>query len=316
MANWNLGDFVRFVDERREGYITRIFDNGMVGVTGDDDFEIPVPANKITTVHGHGTKSDDDFSDAGQRATPEVNFVTKGIYLALANDIKAASVMRFYLVNETSYQLLITLTTGAGDKQKGEFAGIIEPKSFKQIYSAQLADLQLWPAINLNVLFYTARVDDIPKPIIFNEKFKAKDLSGTKKSLPLVDKNGWLFRLDNEELIIDAEKLKESFYKPLEEKREVEKPQSEIDLHIEKLRDDHQFIAPDQILQIQLSHFNKTLEAAIVHNLPDVTFIHGTGNGILRHEIHKQLGKNQKVATFMDARKEKFGYGATRVWLK
>jgi hypothetical protein len=29
--------------------------------------------------------------------------------------------------------------------------------------------------------------------------------------------------------------------------------------------------------------------------------------------LHKLLGKNNKVQTFMDARKEKFGYGATKV---
>jgi len=69
-------------------------------------------------------------------------------------------------------------------------------------------------------------------------------------------------------------------------------------------------------LNIQLAHFNKALDAAIVHQLHEVTFIHGAGNGILRHELHKILSKHPKVQTFMDARKEKFGYGATKVILK
>jgi len=33
-------------------------------------------------------------------------------------------------------------------------------------------------------------------------------------------------------------------------------------------------------------------------------------------ELHKLLSKNNRVQTFMDARKEKFGYGATKVILK
>jgi dsDNA-specific endonuclease/ATPase MutS2 len=55
------------------------------------------------------------------------------------------------------------------------------------------------------------------------------------------------------------------------------------------------------------------LDAAIVNQLPEITFIHGAGNGILKHELHKILSAHKKIKTFMDARKEKFGYGATKV---
>ena len=122
--------------------------------------------------------------------------------------------------------------------------------------------------------------------------------------------------LHKPELVIDPQKLKESFFKPAGEKAEIVKPSAEVDLHIEKLRDDHLFLKGSEILGIQLAHFNKTLDAAIVHQLPEIVFIHGAGNGILRHELHKALSKNNKVQTFMDARKEKFGYGATKVMLK
>ena len=125
-----------------------------------------------------------------------------------------------------------------------------------------------------------------------------------------------MIQLDEPELVIDAQKLKESFFKPAGEKTEIVKPLAEVDLHIEKLRTDHQFLKSSEMLDIQMAHFNKTLDAAIVHQLPEITFIHGAGNGILRHELHKALSKNNRIQTFMDARKEKFGYGATRVLLK
>ncbi|MES2109725.1 MAG: Smr/MutS family protein, partial [Bacteroidota bacterium] len=143
-----------------------------------------------------------------------------------------------------------------------------------------------------------------------------KDFSGSKKVIPVLNQNGWLFRLDEPEMVIDAQKLKESFFQSPEEKVVVEKPRNEVDLHIEKLRDDYQFLNSGEMLKIQLDHFHKMLDAAIVHQLPEIIFIHGAGNGILRHELHKQLGRHQKVQTFMDARKEKFGYGATKVVLK
>ena len=313
---YKLGDFVRFVDERREGYVTRIFDDTMIGVTGDDDFEIPVLASKVTTVHGHQSAGQKGASKSASVIIPAAEFVSKGIWLGVVSDAKAASVVHFHLVNDTSYQLLATLKT---EKQqfKGEYIGIIAPKSSAIIYSAQLADIQLWPKFNLQMLYYTAQDLAPEAPLVFSEKFKAKDFSGAKKNVPVINQQGWLIRLDEPEIVLDAQKLKESFFKPAAEKQQViDKPASEVDLHIEKLRDDYQFINSAEIQRIQLDHFKKALDAAIVHQLPEITFIHGAGNGILKNELHKQLSKHPKVQTFMDARKEKFGYGATKVLLK
>ena len=244
------------------------------------------------------------------------DFVTNGVYLGLVNDTKVNSVIHFYLVNSTSFSLLATLTTESQLKYKGEFVGIIAPVSAVKIYSAQLADLQLWPKFMFDMMFYTSQNINPKKPIHTIQKLKAKDFADTKKKLPLLTDAGWLIQLDEPELIIDAQKLKESFHKPAEEKVEIAKPTAEVDLHIEELRTDHQFIKSSDILPIQLAHFHKTLDAAIVHQLPEITFIHGAGNGVLKHELHKALSKNNKIQTFMDARKEKFGYGATKVLLK
>jgi hypothetical protein len=299
-----------------EGFVTRIIDEDMIGVTGDDDFEIPVLASKVTTVHGYqapGTVKNDTIEEL---SIPAGEFKTKGVYLGVVSDLKANSVVHFYLINDTSFQLMATLITEKQPVFKGEFAGIIAPKSATKIYSAQLAELQLWPKFVLNVLFYTTQNIPLLPPLTLSEKFKAKDFSGTKKQLPQLNQSGWLMQLDEPELVIDAQQLKESFFKPAEEKINTSKPVQEVDLHIEKLRDDHEFLNGSEILKIQVAHFNKTLDAAIVHQLPDVTFIHGAGNGTLKHELHKQLSKNNKIQTFMDARKEKFGYGATKVILK
>ena len=125
-----------------------------------------------------------------------------------------------------------------------------------------------------------------------------------------------MIRLDEPALVIDAQKLKESFFNVKEEKPKVAKPAQEIDLHIEKLRDDHHFLSQSEILNEQLSAFKKTLDAAIVHQMPSIVIIHGVGNGTLRDQIHKTISKHPQVRTFMDAKKEKFGYGATEVIFK
>ena len=312
---YKLGDFVRFVDEKMEGFVTRIINEQMIGVTGDDDFEIPVLASKVTSVHGYGAAADNG-SNAKDLHVPAAEFKTKGVYLGLTNDARANSVMHFYLINDTSFQLTATLTTEGQSKYKGEYIGIIAPVSAVKVYSAQLADMQLWPKLLFNISFFTTQNVALPVALSITEKLKAKDLAGAKKKLPQLNENGWLIQLDEPDFVIDPERIKESFFKPAEEKKEIERPKHEVDLHIEKLRDDHQFINSVEILNIQLTHFNKTLDAAIVHQLPEITFIHGAGNGTLRHELHKLLSKNNRIKTFMDARKEKFGYGATKVIIK
>ncbi|WPU92952.1 Smr/MutS family protein [Mucilaginibacter sabulilitoris] len=313
---YKLGDFVRFVDEKMEGFVTRIIDDQMIGVTGEDEFEIPVLASKVTTVHGYEPAGTKGTPNATEEPAIQGEFERKGIYTGVVADAKANSVVHFYLVNNTSFQLLATLTTEQQQVFKGEFAGMIAPKSAVKIYSAQLADLQLWPKFIFNVIYSTKQNVEPPAPLVLNEKFKAKDFSATKKAVPLLNEPGWMIRLDEPEMVIDAQKLKESFFKSPEEKIVLDKPAKEVDLHIEKLRDDYQFLQSSEILNIQLAHFHKMLDAAIVHQLPDMVFIHGAGNGTLRNELHKALGKHPKVQTFMDARKEKFGYGATKVIFK
>src|SRR4051794_12108172 len=96
----------------------------------------------------------------------------------------------------------------------------------------------------------------------------------------------------------------------------VTKPASVIDLHIEQLSGDKARMSNTEILKIQLDAFEKQLENAIASGMQEITFIHGIGNGTLRLELHKRLGRHPHVQYYEDAQKEKFGYGATKVKIK
>lgn len=221
---YKLGDFVRFVDEKLEGYITKIIDEQMIGVTVEDDFEIPVLASKVTYVHGHGAASHDEEAVTQTSSIPAGEFKSKGVHIAVIADAKANALVHLYLVNETSFQLLASVVTDAQKTIKGEFAGMIEPQSAVKVYSAKLSDLQLWPKFIFHVLFHTRQNQPLELPLNVAEQFKAKDFAGAKKIVPILKQQGWLVQLDQPELIIDAEKLKESFFKPAEEKQVVQKP--------------------------------------------------------------------------------------------
>lgn len=308
---FKLGDFVRFVDEKREGYVTRIIDSITLGVTDTDGFEIPVAISNLTSVHGHqsGVAKQEEVS-------VDETVVEDGVFLAVAEAHKASAVVHFTLINRTSYHLLLSLKTDQKGKYKGEFGGVIQAKSSSQLYSANLADLDLWPEFDFQFLFYTVANVKPKPPLILQRKFKAKDFSSAKDQIAEINKYGWLIRLDEPLVLIDAQKLKESFFRVSTEPTKIAMPSQEIDLHIEKLRDDYQFLDQSELVNIQLAYFQQMLDAAIVHQMPKIVFIHGVGNGTLRHHIHKIISKHPQVRTFMDAQKEKFGFGATEVIFK
>jgi len=209
--NLNLGDFVRFVDENIEGYITRIIDKDTIGVTDSNDFEIPVQASKVTLVHGDIPEENEIVSNRQTVAVPVAEFKKEGIYLGLITDQHSTAVAHFHLINETSFQLLASMTTEKGENYKGEFAGIIAPNSTKKIFSANLGDIQLWPKFNIEALFSTAANVQPLAPLIYNQQIKGKDLSVAKVDIALLKQKGWLIRLDEPTPALDVQKLKERF---------------------------------------------------------------------------------------------------------
>jgi hypothetical protein len=312
--DFKLGEFVRFVDEKREGFITKIFDDNMVGVTGDDDFEIPTTVKNLTRVHGHSNyKESTKIEEASQILE---TFKDTGIYLAVAPDLNKGSVVHFHIINDTSYQLFVTLNSEKSGKFKGEFADRISPLATQKIYVASLPELENWPQFVIRIIPYTTSDKPIAKPIFNIQNFRAKDFSGVQKKLSLLNQLAWVIQLDEEEFKIDAQALKESFFKSKVETPIIEKPSKEVDLHIEILRPDFVSLNSVEMIEYQLNYFNKIMDAAIFHKYISIIFIHGVGNGTLKTLLHKQLGKHPQVKTFMDAHKEKFGYGATQVFFK
>jgi hypothetical protein len=206
-----LGDFVRFVDENLEGYVTRIIDKDTIGVTDSNDFEIPVMVTKVTLVHG---EIPDDNTVVGNRpavAVAATEFIKDGVYLGLVSDQHSNSVAHFHIVNDSSYDLLVSFTTEKGDHFKGEFAGLVSGNSSKRIYSANMGDIQVWPKFRLEALFHTSGNFEPKTPISFQQYLKGKDLSVAKQDIPLLKSKGWLIQLDEKAEEINLDKLKERF---------------------------------------------------------------------------------------------------------
>jgi len=209
MSLHKIGDFVRLVEEDAEGYITAILENGMIEVTGKDGFEIPVLATKVTTVHGKMDSEEDRKVETPQ--IPQEEFKSEGVYLAMTGDQKQGLV-EFFLVNESSYQLLVALNTLKGDKVKGEFSGQVRSHHAEMIYTANASTIGNWPAFNFQVVFYSKNLLDVKKPLMLDKKIRPVDLSTAKKEVVILGKKAWLFRLDESETKLDTDRLQEHFF--------------------------------------------------------------------------------------------------------
>jgi len=206
-----LGDFVRFVDENIEGYITRIIDKEMIGVTDSNDFEIPVPASKVTLVYGEIPDGNTVVTNRPAAAVVAAEFVRDGIFLGLVSDQHSASVAHFHLVNDSSFDLLLTLTTAKGGHFKNEFAGIVQAHSTKRIYSANMSDIQVWPKFLLDIIYYTTADQEPKAPLAFHAYIKGKDLSVAKVEIAQLKTKGWLLMLEEKTEPMNIDKLRDSF---------------------------------------------------------------------------------------------------------
>jgi dsDNA-specific endonuclease/ATPase MutS2 len=90
----------------------------------------------------------------------------------------------------------------------------------------------------------------------------------------------------------------------------------EVDLHIHELVDNPNDYTPGQMIEIQLARFKVALEGGIKGKTRKMVFIHGVGNGRLKHEIRKELEKNYSKYRYQDASFREYGFGATMVFLK
>ena len=110
-----------------------------------------------------------------------------------------------------------------------------------------------------------------------------------------------------------TEPIKRSFTK--EKKSKKEEFVMEVDLHIEKLVQNFRGMSNFDILNMQMDTVKHKLEFAIKNRLPKMVLIHGVGEGVLKSEIEFFLSRYDNVV-FQEANFQKYGFGATEVYIK
>jgi hypothetical protein len=310
------GDKVRFLRSTESGIIRRIIDNSTVEVEIEDDFLIPMLKSELVVVSKQETK---EFEKSDDIVSDLKNEKTEGLYLAFTpfND----KILSLNIINASSMEILTTVSFQHEAHCECIFAGTLSRNTFLKTSELALSDFDKWPSIIIQGLYYRNGKTFIKEPLNKNLKFKATSFFKAKKQIPLMNKEGYLFQLDNEILDFNPAEVIEKMYEqkgklPGHATSSLDRPQKEIDLHIEKLVKDYKGLDNSEILKIQVRTFEHNLESAIATGMEEIIFIHGVGNGVLKNQIHKLLSSNKNIKFFKDAQKEKFGYGATLVRLK
>ena len=89
----------------------------------------------------------------------------------------------------------------------------------------------------------------------------------------------------------------------------------EVDLHIHELVDDQRGLPDRAKLAIQMDHFDRMMDIAKREKLRRIVFIHGVGQGVLRHQIRTTLEQHHPDCSYQEGDPRKYGSGATEVWL-
>ncbi|MDD5151646.1 MAG: DNA mismatch repair protein MutS [Flavobacterium sp.] len=145
----------------------------------------------------------------------------------------------------------------------------------------------------------------------FMMKFMDNELLKVNESSNLMDS---IKRINIGEVVKEKEIPKpRSFVKEKRDKREI--PAPEFDLHIEKLVPNKRGMSNYDILTLQSETAKRHIEFAIRNRIPKIVFIHGVGEGILKSELDFLLGRYDNIA-FQDGNYQKYGQGATEVYIK
>ncbi|MBK7309833.1 MAG: DUF2027 domain-containing protein [Sphingobacteriaceae bacterium] len=323
-----IGDKVRFLNEKGEGIVSRIKDNTTVFVEMSDGFEIPYLASQLVAIH---TELIVDKNTDNIELIPDAN-IADAIYFVVEPDHEMPLLRNeynLYLYNASAFYMLYTYSIKDDEYYQALKNGNVGPYQkilLKQVKIQFFKDFQQHTieAVLFKNSHYRRQV-----PISESIYIEAKSLSTSDTikhsefKFPV-----YAFLLKDEflntqtvEAILNEEDIKRlrtiKEFKTKEKvsrshKEHLKSLEKEVDLHIEELLDSTKGLGSHEMLSVQLEHFEKELDEAILKGMKKIVFIHGVGNGRLKQEIIAVL-RTIKGVTYQDGSYKDYGFGATQV---
>ncbi|MDZ4758270.1 MAG: Smr/MutS family protein [Bacteroidota bacterium] len=307
------GDKVKFLNENLDGIITRIIDDKTMGVEISDGFEIPVLRNEIVVI-GQNKLSGEVEHKIEDKSN--IKFKDPGLFVLLEQHV--GSYYQIKILNHFEHEIIFAIYKEKDKVYKLLTKGQLLSGKALSVEQLDFTMPEKWPVYHFYLIPLMGQSSLLPLVAQYKFSYRAKDLmhyteenSRRRYSIKLLTKAI--------EPDLDITDLVKNFDADIIEKEAtiaLERPQVEVDLHIEKITKNYIDITPEVALDIQFREFENNFDKAISLGYDRITFIHGVGNGTLKYMIRKHLSQNKSIKSFRDAQKEKFGYGATEVFLK
>lgn len=255
-------------------------------------------------------------------------------YLAFVPvDIKEITHTRFetYVVNDSNYYIHYSYLVAEGNAWTLKSVGEVDPNTKLFIEEFGREVLNDMGRIGVQLTAYKKDKPFLLKPAI-DVQFRIDPVKFYK--LHVFEENEFfeqpslLFTIvDNDEvarpLVVDSKRLKEQMYKDEKiiahegkKKRQKDDGTLVIDLHADELLETTAGMNAADILHYQLDVFKKTMDENKKKKGQKIVFIHGKGEGVLRHALVHELNYRYKSCTYQDASFQEYGYGATQVTIK
>lgn len=348
---FRIGDRVKFLNDIGGGTITGLVDKRTVNVEDETGFEIPMLISELVLEGvNENPGSSNSFATEEQEEVDEYQDIDNDIIIEVGNNkevVEDTSEIRFnlafvpskpsnfnesgvdaYLINDSAYKLLYNIVEEKDYKAVMLKSGYLDAGTKIMVRTYAPAKLQDNLNLRVQAILFRKGIYDVQN--VIDEKIQVKPTKVRKESsyketeyfegkalLISVIKDDFAKKIDelsdkdiNKE-IRKKEPIK-AVIKPKNENTDIE----EIDLHIEELLDNHQGMSNGEILDVQMSRFETALEGGLRGSTKRMVFIHGVGNGKLKHELRKKLDRKYAYLQYQDASFKEYGYGATMVILK
>ena len=322
-----------------DGFDVPMKSNEIIRVSGTDNF----PGQEKKEEREEAGQQEeiipsDDIEFSNVDLLDEKNTKIKLVFGLVPNRINHLSIsdLDLYLINDSNYGIFYHVGKLNDRKEVSKIStGILEDNTKIYLQTFTQSDLSKTKTIFLQAVAFGNQYYGYKEPINIKFDVSFYDFYRTKsyKDSEFFDTKAIILDVDkpNEnDIKKEIEKLKDSNYVKIvkqkgdslpndEEKAQKEKQNpgiEEVDLHIEKIIDNHESLSNGEIVEIQLGRFETSLEGAIRSNQDKIVFIHGVGNGKLKHELRKKLERKYSNLKYQDASFKEYGYGATMVYLR
>ena len=350
---FGIGTKVKFLTTPDSGVIVEKLGDGMVMVKLDG-FDMDIPAFEEDLLRSEDFQEQNisipalspkakSPSKSNQQPVPPLStqpiFTDSGIQIAFEPLIKPGGeieMFTIYLINDTRLDVVFALDFILFGDVEWSKNGILKSVQFEKMGELPFDTVNDQP--ELEVIIKPIYTEGVGEELIKSLKIKPKQFVKNFQWLKFFNREVHLFpvfeKLENassstkEDLtkytkdMLTSKKQKskgESDFRLFDHVPNVNEYASfvpEIDLHIEMLHDSPRDLANEDIVRIQIKAFESFLAKAIRLNIPKVHVIHGIGKGRLRDLIAARLRRHPDILMFKNEYHEKYGFGATEIWLR